>query len=117
MRSKSNVARHKRVKKVFDRAKGFWGKRKNLIRVASESVDRAEHFATRDRRARKRDFRGLWITRISAACHQRGVNYSSFIHGLKRAGLELDRKMLADLALRDEPAFDKLVETARAQSA
>ncbi|GMV79282.1 MAG: 50S ribosomal protein L20 [Planctomycetota bacterium] len=117
MRTKTNVPRRKRVKKVLDRAKGFWGSRGNLIRVASETVDRAEWFATRDRRVKKRTFRQLWITRISAACEQRGVNYSTFINGLKKAGLELDRKMLADLAVRDEAAFTKLVETSSAARA
>ena len=117
MRTKTNVARNKRVKKVLKRAKGFVGGRRKLIRTAMETVDRAEAFAFRDRRVKKRMFRTLWITRISAAAKLRGINYSTFMHGLNKAGVIVDRKMLADLAVRDEVAFDKLIETAKSQVA
>jgi large subunit ribosomal protein L20 len=117
MRTKTSVARKKRIKKILKQAKGFVGGRRKLVRTAMESVQRAEAFATRDRKTRKRVFRALWITRISAAAKLRGLNYSRFMFGLNKAGVKVDRKMLADLAVRDENAFDKLVETAKAQIA
>jgi large subunit ribosomal protein L20 len=117
MRTKTSVARKKRVKKILKRAKGFVGGRRKMLRTAMETVQRAEAFATRDRRTRKRVFRSLWITRISAATRQHGLNYSKFMFGLNKAGVRVDRKMLADLAVRDENAFSKLVETAKAQIA
>ena len=117
MRTKTNVARRKRIKKVLKRAKGFVGGRRKLVRTAMETVDRAEAFATRDRKVKKRIFRALWITRISAAAKLRGINYSQFMYGLNKAGVLVDRKMLSDLAIRDEAAFDKLVETAKTQVA
>jgi large subunit ribosomal protein L20 len=117
MRTKTNVARKKYVRKILKRASGFVGGRRKMIRTAMETVERAEAYATRDRRTRKREFRALWITRVSAAVKARGLNYSRFMSGLKKAGLAMDRKMLADLAVRDEAAFTKLVETAKAKLA
>jgi len=117
MRTKTNVARKKHVKKVMKRAKGFVGGRRKMYRTAAETVERAEAFATRDRRVRKREFRALWITRLTAAVRARGLNYSSFMNGLKKAGVKMDRKMLAEVAVRDEVAFSKLVETAKAKLA
>ncbi len=113
MRTKTNVARKKYTKKVLRRAKGFVGGRRKMIRGAMETVERAEAYATRDRRVKKSEFRSLWIIRISAACKQHGLNYSAFMSGLKKAGVGLDRKVLADLALRDEDAFKQLAETAK----
>jgi large subunit ribosomal protein L20 len=102
-----------RKHKVFRRAKGFWGGRKNLYRVAKEAVMRAGQFAWRDRHNKKRDFRALWITRINAACRLNGVSYSAFIDGLKKKSIVIDRKMLADVAVHDPVAFTRLVEAAR----
>ena len=117
MRTKTNVARKKYIKKIRARAKGFIGGRRKMIRGAMETVERAEAYATRDRRVRKREFRALWITRISAAVAQKGLNYSKFMNGLLKAGIKLDRKILAELAVRDEAAFDKLIEQAKAKIA
>jgi large subunit ribosomal protein L20 len=117
MRTKTNVARHRYVKKVLRRAKGFVGGRRKMVRTAMETVERAEAYATRDRRVRKRTLRALWITRLSAAARARGLSYSNFIRGLKKAGVILDRKVLADLAVRDEAAFNQVVETAKAKLA
>ena len=117
MRTKTNVARKKFIKKQLKRAKGFVGGRRKMIRTAMETVERAEVYATRDRRARKREFRSLWITRISAAVKQRGLNYSRLIHGLNKAGVSIDRKMLAEMAVRDEAAFTQLVDLAKARTA
>ena len=113
VRVKTNVARHKRVKRVMNRAEGFYQGRRKNYRQALETVERADRFAYAHRRARKRDFRRLWITRITAACRQRGFSYSRFIQGLKKVKCELDRKMLADLAVVDPTTFDGLVEMAR----
>ncbi|MDI6740952.1 MAG: 50S ribosomal protein L20 [Candidatus Edwardsbacteria bacterium] len=107
------VPTKRRKHKIFRKAKGFWGGRKNLYRVAKEAVMRAGQFAWRDRRARKRDFRSLWITRINAACRINGVSYSVFIDGLKKRSIMIDRKMLADLAVHDPLAFTRLVEAAK----
>lgn len=117
MRTKTNVARKKYTRKVFKRARGFVMGRGKMYRTAVETVDRAEVYATRDRRARKRTFRSLWIVRISAAAAQHGLNYSRFMNGLKKAGVTLDRKSLADLAVRDEAAFKALIEQAKAKLA
>jgi len=117
MRTKTNVARKKYVKKVLERARGFVGGRRKMIRSVMETVERAEAYATRDRRVRKREFRSLWITRLTAAVKAQGMNYSSFMNGLKKAGVTMDRKMLAEIAVRDEAAFGKLVETAKAKLA
>lgn len=104
------AASRKRKKKIFKRAKGFFGGRHRLYRTAKETVMRAMAFATRDRRQRKREFRRLWMARINAACRQLGTSYSRFIAALKKARIELDRKSLADLASRDYATFKKLVE-------
>ena len=117
MRTKTNVARKKYTKKVFKRARGFVMGRGKMFRTAVETVERAEAFATRDRRTKKRTLRSLWIVRIGAAAEQHGLNYSRFISGLKKAGVTLDRKVLADLAVRDEPAFKALAEQAKAKLA
>ena len=113
VRVKTNVARHRRVKRVMKRAEGFVQGRRKLYRQALETVERAEQYAWRDRRAKKRNFRRLWIVRISAACKQRAFVYSRLIQGLKKANVVIDRKMLADLAVVDAAAFDRLVETAK----
>ena len=112
-RARFGVARHRRKKRILKAARGFWGSRHRLYRTARETLIRAEAYATRDRRNRKRDFRRLWITRISAACRSRGINYSRFMHGLKNASVELNRKMLADIAVRNPEAFDALVAMAK----
>jgi large subunit ribosomal protein L20 len=117
MRTKTNVPRKKYVKKVLKRAKGFVGGRRKMIRTVMETVERAEAYATRDRRTRKREFRALWITRLTAAARAQGMNYSSFMNGLKKAGITMDRKMLAEIAVRDEAAFSTLVETVKAKLA
>jgi len=107
------VARHKRHKKVLKEAKGNFGGRRKLYTVASEAGKKAMEYQYRDRRNKKRNFRALWITRINAAARENGMRYSSFISGLARAGVELDRKMLADLAVKDPSAFSKIVDVAR----
>ena len=117
MRTKTNVARKKHTRKLFKRARGFVMGRSKMYRTAAETVERAESYATRDRRAKKRTFRALWITRIGAAVAQQGLNYSRFMSGLKKAGIALDRKMLADLAVRDEAAFKAIVEQVKAKLA
>jgi large subunit ribosomal protein L20 len=101
-------------KKVIQRAKGFRGRRKNVFRVANEAVMKAGQYAYRDRRVRKREFRALWITRINAAARECGLSYSAFMNGLKKAAIELDRKVLADLAVFDKPAFAKIADQAKA---
>lgn len=107
------VATKKRKKKVLKLAKGYWGGRSRLFRTAQEAVDRAQAYAYRDRRQRKRDFRRLWISRINAAARLNGVSYSQLVHGLDKAGIEINRKILADLAVRDPSAFTAIVEQAR----
>ena len=114
MRVTKGAARRRAKKRLFKRAKGFRGGRGKLLRSVKETVLRADVFATRDRRARKRDFRKLWIIRINAAVRMRGLRYSQFISGLKKANVLLDRKMLDDLAVVDPGAFDKVVELAKA---
>lgn len=113
-RIKRGVTSHARHKKVIKQAKGFRGRRKNTIRVAMQAVEKAGQYAYRDRRNRKRDFRALWIQRINAASREHGVNYARFMSGLKHAGIEVDRKILADLAVREPEAFKALVEQAEA---
>ena len=103
------VARHRGKKRVLKRARGFWGGRHRLYRTALETLIRSEAYATRDRRNRKRDFRRLWITRISAALTNRGLPYSRFMHGLREAKVGLNRKILSELAIRNPEAFDQLV--------
>ncbi|MGQ9505441.1 MAG: 50S ribosomal protein L20 [Thermogutta sp.] len=114
MRTKTSAVRRRRVKRLFRRAKGFVGGRRRLLRTVKETLIRAGVYAYRDRRVRKREFRRLWITRISAAVRQRGMLYSRFIDGLKKAGIEMDRKTLAELAISDPEAFDQVVERAKA---
>lgn len=104
--------RHRR-KKVLKQAEGFWGKRKSCFRIAQEAVDRALRYAYRDRRTRKREFRSLWITRINAAARQNGLSYSQLMGGLHKAGVAVDRKILADLAVKDARAFAELAQVAR----
>ena len=109
----SNVARLKRKKKVMKLAKGYWGGRSKLWKAAKESVERAERYAYRDRRAKKRDFRRLWITRINAAARLNDMSYNRLMNGLRKAGVEINRKVLADLAVRDPAAFGQLAEVAK----
>lgn len=111
-RSKNNVAAHKRHKKVLKKAKGNFGGRSKLYRTALETVRKGMKYAYRDRRNRKREFRRLWIIRISAAAKMCGINYSTFISGLKSAGVNLDRKILADIAARDMTTFTNLAKIA-----
>ncbi len=113
-RVKSNVVRLKRKKQVMKAARGYYGARSKLWGPAKESVERAWRYAYRDRRNKKRDFRRLWIVRINAAAHQNEMNYSTFMNGLRQAGIEVDRKILADLAVHDAAAFTALAEKARA---
>ena len=114
MRVRRGAARRKSKRRIFKRAKGFRGGRSKLLRTVKETVLRADVFATRDRRTRKRDFRRPWIVRINAAVRMRGLRYSEFINGLKKANLELDRKSLAEMAVYDSVAFDRVVELAKA---
>ena len=113
-RVKRGVTARARPKKVLDQAKGYRGRRKNVFKIAKEAVMRAGQYAYRDRRNKKRDFRSLWITRINAGARAAGVSYSQFMAGLKKAGIEVDRKVLADLAVFDKPAFGRIVEQAKA---
>lgn len=106
---------HARHKKVLARAKGYYGRRKNTIRVAKQAVDKAGQYAYRDRKVRKRTFRALWIQRINAAVREHGLTYGRFIDGLNKAGVEVDRKVLSDLAISQPEAFKALVD--KAQSA
>ena len=110
----NNVAAHQRHKKVLKRARGNYGGRSKLYRTALETVHKGLKYAYRDRRNKKRVFRALWITRISAAARQNGTNYSAFINGLKKAGVNLNRKALSDIAVRDTATFNKLVDMASA---
>jgi len=112
-RAKNNVAAHRRHKKVLKKARGNYGGRSKLYRTALETVHKSMAYAYRDRRNKKRDFRRLWITRISAGVKQFDMNYSTFINGLKKAGIDLNRKALADIAARDSATFERLVEMAR----
>jgi large subunit ribosomal protein L20 len=113
-RVKRGVTAHARHKKVLDLAKGYRGRRKNVYRVAKEAVMKAGQYAYRDRRQKKRQFRALWIARINAAARECGLSYSVFMNGLRKASIEVDRKVLADIAIFDKPAFGKLVEQAKA---
>lgn len=114
-RVKRGVTGHARHKKILAQASGFYGRRKNTIRIAKQAVDKAMQYSYRDRKNRKRSFRALWIQRINAATRLHGLTYGRFIDGLGKAGVEVDRKMLADLAVREPEAFKALVD--RAQSA
>ncbi len=113
-RIKRGVTTHARHKKVLKQAKGYRGRGKNVYKVAIERVEKALQYAYRDRRVRKREFRGLWIQRINAGAREHGMTYSQFINGMKQAGIELDRKVLSDLATREPAAFKSLVEQAQA---
>jgi len=112
-RVKRGVTARARHKKVLDLAKGYRGRRGNVFRIAKEAVMKAGQYAYRDRRNKKRDFRALWITRINAAAREHGLSYSVFMNSLKKAEIEIDRKVLADLAVLDKPAFAALVEKAK----
>ena len=113
MRTKKGAARTRAKRRLFKRTKGYVGGRNNLLRTAKETLIRADVFAYRDRRLRKRDFRRLWITRINAATRQRGLRYSEFVSGLGKTGIELNRKMLSEMAIHDPTAFDAIVEQAK----
>ena len=113
-RIKRGVTARRRHKKILDRAKGYYGARSRVYRVAKQSVTKAGQYAYRDRRQRKRQFRALWITRINAASRANGLSYSRLVAGLRRAAIGLDRRVLADLAVHDKSAFATIVEKARA---
>ena len=113
-RVKRGVTTHARHRKVIKKAKGYYGRRKNTFRVANQAVEKAGQYAYRDRRVRKRNFRALWIQRINAACRELEFTYGRFINGLDKAGVEVDRKVLADLAVHEPEAFKALVEKAKA---
>ncbi len=116
-RVKRGVIAHARHKSVISRARGYSGRRKNVFRVATQAVTKAGQYAYRDRRQKKRQFRSLWIARINAAIREHGLSYSNFINGLNRSTIAIDRKVLADLAVRDKPAFARLAEQARSSLA
>ena len=116
-RVKRGVTASARHRKVLDKAKGYYGARSRVYRVAKQAVIKAGQYAYRDRRVRKRDFRGLWIVRINAAARECGLSYSRLIHGLHTAGIEVDRKVLADLAVNDKPGFARLADQAKASLA
>lgn len=113
-RVKRGVTAHAKHKKVLKAAKGFYGRRKNTIRIAKQAVEKANQYAFRDRKRKKRTFRALWIQRLNAAVRPFGINYSRFIAGLDKAGIEVDRKVLSDLAIREPAAFQVIVEKAKA---
>lgn len=113
-RVKRGVTAHARHKKVLKKAKGYYGARSRVFRVAKQAVTKAGQYAYRDRRQRKRQFRALWIVRINAAAHENGLSYSRLINGLKKAAIEIDRKVLADLAVHDKAAFTAIAEKAKA---
>ncbi len=112
-RVKRGVTTHARHRKVIKAAKGYYGRRKNTFRVANQAVEKARQYAYRDRKVRKRNFRSLWIQRINAAARAHGLTYGRFIDGLNKAGIAVDRKILADLAVREPEAFKSLVDEAR----
>lgn len=114
-RIKRGLMRHKRHKKIIERASGYWGRKKNVFRRAHEQVMKSGQYAFRDRRAKKREFRKLWIVRITAACRANGVRYSDFIHGLNTQGIQVNRKMLSEMAIADEKSFAALVKQATAK--
>ncbi len=113
-RVKRGVTTHARHRKVIKAAKGYYGRRKNTFRAANQAVEKAGQYAYRDRKAKKRTFRALWIQRINAGVREHGLTYGRFIDGLNKAGVEIDRKVLADLAVRDADAFKALVDQAAA---
>lgn len=114
-RVKGGTVTHRRHKKVLDQAKGYYGRRKSNFKTATQAVDKANQYATRDRKTRKRNFRALWIQRINAAvrAHDEALTYSRFINGLTKAGIEVDRKVLADLAVNEPEAFAAIVDQAK----
>ena len=112
MRTTKGAARNRAKKRLYKRAKGYRGGRNNLLRTVKETLLRAGVYAFRDRRVRKRDFRRLWIVRINAACRMRGLRYSQFINGLKRANIQLNRKMLSEMAIHDPAGFDAVCAAA-----
>ena len=113
-RVKRGVTSHAKHKKVLKAAKGFYGRRKNTIRIAKQAVEKSMQYAYRDRKNRKRTFRALWIQRLNAAVREHGLTYSRFIDGLAKAGVEVDRKVLSDIAIREPEAFAAIVEQAKA---
>jgi large subunit ribosomal protein L20 len=116
-RVKRGVTTHARHRKVIKAAKGYYGRRKNTFRIANQAVEKAGQYAYRDRKARKQNFRSLWIQRINAAAREHGLTYGRFINGLNLAGIEVDRKVLADLAVHEPASFKALVEKAQASLA
>src|SRR5687767_11944398 len=113
-RVKRGVTSHAKQKKVLKQAKGYYGRRKNTIRIARQAVEKGMQYAYRDRKVKKRNFRALWIQRINAAVRAEGLTYSQFIHGAKLAGIELDRKTMADLAMNEGAAFGVVIQQAKA---
>jgi large subunit ribosomal protein L20 len=116
-RVKRGVTTHARHRKIIKAAKGYYGRRKNTFRIANQAVEKAGQYAYRDRKARKQNFRSLWIQRINAAAREHGLTYGRFINGLNLAGIEVDRKVLADLAVHEPASFKALVEKAQASLA
>jgi large subunit ribosomal protein L20 len=116
-RVKRGMMRHKRHKKIIGKAAGYWGRKKNVFSRAHEQVMKSGQYAFRDRRAKKRDFRRLWIVRITAACIENEIKYSQFIDGLTKAGIQVNRKMLSELAIADMDAFKAIVAQAKAARA
>jgi large subunit ribosomal protein L20 len=112
-RVKRGVTAHAKHKKIFKAAKGFYGRRKNTIRIAKQAVEKSMQYATRDRRRKKRTFRALWIQRINAASRELGLTYGRLIEGLTKAGVQIDRKVMADLAVKDPKGFAAIVEVAK----
>lgn len=113
MRTLKGAARTRAKRRLYKKAKGYRGGRGKLLRTVKETLVRSEQYAYRDRKARKREFRKLWIIRINAACRERGLRYSEFIHGLNKAGIELDRKSLSEMAIHDAAGFDAVVSKAK----
>lgn len=113
-RIKRGVTTRQKHKRLLDQAKGYRGRRKNTIRVARQAVEKAGQYAYRDRKVKKRNFRSLWIQRINAAVRAEGMTYSQFMHGVKKAGIELDRKVMADLAMNEAAAFAAIIKQAKA---
>lgn len=116
-RVKRGVTAHAKHKKVLKKAKGYYGRRKNTIRIAKQAVEKAMQYAYRDRKRKKRTYRALWIQRINAAVREHGLTYGRFIDGLGKAGIEIDRKVLADIAVHDKAAFAGIVEQVKAKLA
>jgi large subunit ribosomal protein L20 len=113
-RIKRGVTTHAKHKRTLELAKGYYGRRKNTIRVAKQAVEKAGQYAYRDRKVKKRVFRGLWIQRINAAVRMEGLTYSEFMHGVKLAGIELDRKVMADMAMHEAESFSTIIAQAKA---